>query len=445
MKFGEFANLLAIITILSKLIDFGMGPILFRELSRDTNGKDLFNATITVKLILAGIIYLGMNVTFFFLSFTKIEIYLSNILFFSIFISSRMANFRDILSTPYKAKMDMQFPMFLNVLDSSLLLIGVLLIPYLKFGIVYFTLIYLLSNLPGFIFLIISLYNNFTIKIKLRLTKVGWLLKESIPLAGFVILAVIFQQIDIIIIKYSKTSYDAGIFSAAARLTIPLNIIPSTFITVIFPFIVKESNPESRKGAIIKLLYKLLFLISFIIAIVFSFKIEDFTILIFGRDYLEASLPASLLFWSQLFLFFNFFSLDLLTAKNLQSWNFFYALIIVIINISLDIILIPFYSYTGASIAKLVSSILGTAFLLYVLRKAEIDYNFFKLPILGFICLLIIIFYLMAALPFYLYLIIGIPLIVFLMYISGQFTIEEIKLILAFLNKEEWIKIFQKK
>ena len=444
-KFGEFANLLAIITILSKFIDFGIGPILFRELSKDTNRKELFNAAITIKLILAGIIFLGMNITFILLSFPDMEIFLSNILFFSIFISSRMANFRDILSTPFKAKMDMRLPMLLNVLDNLLLLIGVFLMPYFKLGIIYFTSIYLLSNLPGFIFLIISLNNDFKIKIKLVLANVGWLIKESIPLAGFVILAVIFQQIDTIIIRYSKTSFDAGIFSAAARLTIPLNIIPATVVTVVFPFIVNEANSQSRKESITKLLYKLLFLISLIVAVVFSFKIKEITILIFGRAYIEASLPALLLFLSQIFLFFNFFSLDLLTANNLQTRNFIYAVIIVIINISLDIILIPDYSFTGASIAKLVSSIIGTIFLVFVLRRAQIKFNFIRLPLLVFICALIIVFYLITAMPLYLYLIIGIPIIAFSIFLFRLFNIEEIKLILAFLNKEEWIKIFQKK
>ena len=269
------------------------------------------------------------------------------------------------------------------------------------------------------------------------------MIKESVPLAGFVILAVIFQQIDTIIIKYSKTSFDAGIFSAAARLTIPLNIIPATVVTVVFPFIVNEANSQSRKESIIKLLYKLLFLISLIVTIVFSFKIKEITTLIFGRDYIDASLPAMLLFLSQIFLFFNFFSLDLLTAKNLQTKNFIYAVIIVIINISLDIIFIPHYSFTGASIAKLVSSVVGTLFLVFVLHRARIKFNFIQMPLLIFICALIVVFYLIEAMPLYLYLIIGIPIIAFSIFLFRLFNIEEIKVILAFLNKEEWLKKFQ--
>jgi len=356
-----------------------------------------------------------------------------------------MANFRDILSTPFKARTDMQLPMILNVLDNLLLLIGVLLMPHLKLGIIYFTTIYLLSNLPGFILMILLLYKNFDLKIKLVITQIGWLVKESIPLAGFVILAVIFQQIDTIIIKYNRASFDAGIFSAAARLTLPLNIIPATIVTVVFPFIVSEGNSRYKKESVIKLLYKILFITSLTIAVVSSFKIGDITILIFGGDYSKASLPALLLFWAQIFLFFNFFSLDLLTANNLQRWNFIYAIAIVVTNICLDIIFIPNYSFTGASIAKLVASIIGTIFLSFVLLRARINFNFIKISLIGFICLIIILLYLISELPLFLYLIIGVLVIILSLIIFRLFNFEEIKIILAFLNKEEWIKIFQRK
>jgi O-antigen/teichoic acid export membrane protein len=443
-QFGEFANLLAIITILSKFIDFGIGPILFRELSKDPSKGELFNATLTIKIILSGIIFIGMNIAFILLSFTKVEFFLSNMLFLTIFISSRMANFREILSTPFKAKMDMQFPMLLNVLDNLLLLIGVFIMPYLNLGIIYFTTIYLLSNLPGFIFILILLHKNFSIKFKFVLMNFMWLVKESVPLAGFVIFTVIFQQIDTIIIKYSKTAFDAGIFSAAIRLTNPLNIIPSTIVTAFFPFIVNKEIQKSKKDFVIKLLYKLLFLTSLIIAVVSSFKIHDFTVLIFGQNYYQASYPALLLFWSQIFLFFNFFSLDLLTANNLQKWNFIYAFTIVIINICLDIILIPLYSFTGASIAKLVASIVGTTFLSFILVKAGINFKCINIPVLGFISSVIGLFYLISLLPLYIYLLVGIPVFILLLFVFRLFDVEELKTILMFINKEKWIKIFLK-
>lgn len=438
-NFGDFANLLAIITVLSKLIDFGMGPILFRELAKNQKNENVFSNAISVKLIIAIAVLILMNFFFFLSSFSKLEILLANLLFLTVFISSRMANFREILVTPFKASMRMQLPMILNVMDSVLLLIGVILIPILKQGIIYFTFIYVLSNLPGFVILLIQIKKKFNYHIKLLFENSRWLIKESAPLAGFVLLMVLYQQVDIILLKYMKGSFDAGIFAAAARLTVPLNIIPTTFVTVIFPYIVKKSENSENKSTVIKLIFKSLFFISITIALISSFKINDFTVLIFGEDYSAAVVPALFLFWAQTFLFFNFFSLDLLTAHGKQKWNFIYAFLILVINLLIDIILIPTYGYDGVGFAKIIAAIFGIIFISNVLTRIKIGFNFFQLNTFLWLTGVAVSVYILSLFSLIIYVPFSIIVILTLTYYLNFFNKKELVLILKFLNRENWI------
>ena len=437
--FGDFANLLAAVTILSKFVDFGMGPILFRELSKGKN-ENVFSNAISLKLILSLLLLIGMNIFFQISSLPPLEIMLANILFITIFISSRMANFREILATPFKANMNMQVPMILNVLDAALLLIGVMLIPIFDLGIVYFTIVYVLANLPGFILIIISLKKRFGYHIKFAFQNSKWLLKESVPLAGFVLLMVFFQQLDIILLKYLRGSFDAGIYAAAARLTLPLNIIPTTFVTLIFPYLVKAKDQNKEKQLIIKLVFKVLFFISTIIAVISSFKISEFVKLIFGEEYSAAAMPALLLFWSQIFLFFNFFSLDLLTVYQKQKWNFLYASLVFIINLGIDIILIPSYSFNGVGIAKLIAAIIGMIFLYIIVNKIGITtFNFNRPNILWWLICVLIMSYVFSLLPLVIYVLFSIVIIFILTYYIKFFNTEELILIFKFINKEKWL------
>lgn len=444
--FGSFANLLAIVTIISKIIDFGLGPILFRELSKDVANHKLLSAAITLKIIISFMVILLSNIIFKILSFNVQEIILVNSLFITVFISSRMANFREILSIPFKASHSMSYPMFFNVLDNILLLIGVILMPFLKVGIEYFIIIYAVSNLPGFFLLLVYLSKNFHYNFKMNIFKFKWLIRESLPLAGFVLLSIIFQQMDIVFLNYIKSSFDTGIFAASVRLTMPLSMIPASLITIVFPLIVRNIINNNRDGneQILRLTFRILFLISFAFAVIISFKIDLIVNLIFGREYEQSALPTILLAWSQVFLFYNFFALDLLTAINMQKWNFYYSSLIVILNLSLDFLLISKYSFAGAALAKIITSLIGTLFIIFILNKYKLKFNFLSINIVGWVILSVGFTYLLSFLPVIVYLITCSITVVVLAFKLQFFKREELNTIINILNLGKWsTKIFR--
>lgn len=444
--FGSFANLLAIVTIISKIIDFGLGPILFRELSKDAANHKLLSAALTLKIFISLVVILLSNIFFKFLSFNIQEIILLNSLFITVFISSRMANFREILSIPFKVSHSMSYPMFFNVLDNILLLLGVILMPFLKVGIEYFIIIYIVSNLPSFFLLLVYLSKNFHYKFKMNILRHEWLIRESLPLAGFVLLNILFQQMDILFLNYLKNPFDTGVFAASVRLTMPLSMIPASLITIIFPLIVRNiinNNPDGNEQ-ILRLTFRILFLISFTFAIIISFKIDLIVNLIFGGDYEHSTVPTILLAWSQVFLFYNFFALDLLTAINMQKWNFFYSSLIVILNLSLDFWLIPKYSFVGAALAKFITAFIGTFFIVFILKKYKLKFNFLSINIVGWAGLSIGFTYLISFLPVIVYLIICPIIIVFLALKLQFFKREELNIIINILNFGKWsTKIFR--
>ena len=52
-NFGSFTTLLAVISIISKFIDFGLVPIVFREQSKDSNNYLILNNSISIRIILS--------------------------------------------------------------------------------------------------------------------------------------------------------------------------------------------------------------------------------------------------------------------------------------------------------------------------------------------------------------------------------------------------------
>jgi O-antigen/teichoic acid export membrane protein len=441
--FGRFGYLVAIVGILSKVIDFGLGPIVFRESSKEEDSNRLLNSAISIRLILFLSVLFIYNLVIYFLGFSSSEFILSNILFLSIILSTRMANFRELLATPFKVHLKMHYPMTLTILDSLLFLILVAIMPLVKGGIYYFVLSYVFSTLPGFIFQFIFLEKNFNFKPKIIFYKTGWLLKEAAPLAGFVLLTIVYQQFDIVLLTSFKDEYSAGIYSVATRLTMPLNIIPGIVVTTVFPYLVKNLRDRLKTDAINSLVYKSLFLISFIFAIVFSFRSETIVTLLFGSKFRAASLPASMIFWSLVFMFFNYFTLDLLTAHSRQILNLLYSLLLVIANTILNVLLIPQYSYAGVGFAKVIAGFFGFIFLFWVLCRYGFRLPFINSRFVLWTFSISIAVFLLSFLPLIIYLILSALVIAVSLKLFVYFENDEWDLFFRLINREKWSRHFR--
>jgi O-antigen/teichoic acid export membrane protein len=440
--FGTFGYLVAIVGILSKVIDFGLGPIVFRETSKEEESHRLLNSAISIRLVLFTAVLVIFDIVILFLNFTSSEIILVNILFVSIILSTRMANFRELLATPFKVHLKMHYPMTLTILDSFLFLILVAIMPLVKGGIYYFVFAYVFSTLPGFIIQFIFLEKKFNFKPQIIFYKAGWLMKEAAPLAGFVLLAIVYQQFDVVLLTAYKDEYSAGIYSVATRLTMPLNIIPGIVVTTVFPFLVKNLKDRLKTDAINSLVFKVLFLVSFSIAIVFSFRSETIVTLLFGTKFRAASLPTSMIFWSLVFMFFNYFTLDLLTAHSRQVLNLLYSLLLVFFNTVLNVILIPEFSYAGVGFSKVIAGFIGFVFLFWALNKNGFSLSFINFRFFSWAILISTVIYLISSLPLAVYLASsGLLLLISIIFLR-YFEKEELEIIFRLINREKWARYF---
>ena len=439
-NFGMFSSVLAIVSILSKFVDFGIEPIVFREFSKDKENFHLFSSALNLRFVLFIILILVFNLAAPSLKYSAGELLLTNILFTTIILSMKTVNFRELLSTPFKVHLKMHYPMTLSILDNLILLIMILYIPFAKNAVLYFVIAYAVSNVPGFVLSFHFLKKKFGYKFEVTLHRAVWLLKESLPLFGFVILTTIFMQIDVVILNYYKGPFAVGIYSAGTRLTMPLNIIPGAIVTTVFPILVKRMSDQVNSDFLSNMVVKLLYFIAFAIAAVFTFESNSLIRLILGIEYASTSLPASILYWCQVFLFFTYYTLVVLIAKNKQFYNFIYGAIQVIVNVGANFLLIPKYSFLGAALAKLFASFASFVFIVFVLNKVGYRPSVGRYKILGWSILMCAGFYLLSFLPLIPYLLLSPFLIIILTLVMKLFSEEELLIFFRLVNKESFGK-----
>ena len=443
-QYGLFSSIVALTVLVSKFIDIGFGPIVFRETSKKDSTFDLLNTAFSLRIILLLGLFLVYNTFALITKLDHRELLLSNILFLNIIFSSKYMNFRELLEVLFKVNLNMFSVMLFNTIDSIALLIFVFLMPYIGGGLEYLVIVYVIANVPGFLLLVISLWKKYNYRFNFSFRQGLWLVKEAFPLFGTVILTTAFQQLDVLLLRGLDSEYSVGLYSAALRLTVPLGIIPQALITTIFPLIVRGRETESASTMpATRLVYKILFLFSFSISFIITFKAELIIKLIFGGEYSDAYLPMTILFWSILFTYFNTFTLNLLTVYNKQKYNFIGTLLIVVCQVVLVLILTKYYSYTGVAVARVAAGAAGTIFFIFILKGIGIEFNFFSIRVVKWLLPLIAGVFLLSFIPLYAYLPLTLILTIILTIKIKYFSDEEVNLLLRAINYDSWKSKFK--
>lgn len=439
--FGKFSALLAIVILVSKTFDFGFPSIVFRELSIRSQDYTYLNSALTATFLFYLIISSLMNVIMIILSASFIEIIFVNILLLNAIISSKFNNVRELLNTPFKVHLRMSIPMIILIFDNLLFLLIVLLMPIFNGGLKYFIVGYVLANLPGFFVLLYMLNKEFSFRIRFELIKVRNIFSIALPLYGYLILDSVFQQADILLLNYFHNDFEVGIYSVAIRLVLPLLVIPYAFIQTVFPRIVQNLNVSNgANDEIIGIVYKVLVGIALIMALIFTFKSKEIIIFLFGTSYESAALSTTLLFWLQVFSFYNYFVINMLLAYNKQFMIFKYGTIVLLINISFNLILIPHLSFLGASISKLLAGISGGIFIIFVQHKLMLKMLSLEIRLLIWVVSITAFCFLFSVLPLIPFVILTTISFVIITMIIRYFNRIEILLMLDLLKNPLWGK-----
>lgn len=190
------------------------------------------------------------------------------------------------------------------------------------------------------------------------------LLQQSWPLILTAVMISIYMKIDQVMLK-SAGSKIVGIYSAAARLSESWYFIPVAIVTSVFPAIIHARKTDSaRYHKRLQNLYDLLVLISLPVAIVVSLFANQIIHVLYGNPYQGAGILLSIHIWSGIFVFLGSASSQFLLAEGFTLISFSRTAFGALVNVLLNLWLIPIYGALGASIATLIAYASSTFFIL---------------------------------------------------------------------------------
>lgn len=209
------------------------------------------------------------------------------------------------------------------------------------------------------------------------------LLKSSFPLIFASISVILYQRIDILMLNLIYSSKEAGIYTAATKLSEVWYIIPAIILPSIAPLILKLRNDNPKLYTLrFKQLYSAMIAISVILAISVTLISKPLTELIFGKAYSGSAPILDIHIWAAIPVFLGTASSNFLIFEDLTKISFYRTFLGLILNILLNFIFIPIYGGIGAAIATLISNIFATFSM--ILFKESRDHTIMMLKCFNF-------------------------------------------------------------
>lgn len=200
------------------------------------------------------------------------------------------------------------------------------------------------------------------------------LLTYSWPLIISGIMVSLFTRIDQIMLQNMAGVKEAGAYATVASLSEAWNFVPIVIISSLFPAILNARRDDQvRYKKRIQHLYDLMVYLSVPVAIVVTF-ISPFIYksgYIFKPEYAYAAPVLSVHIWSGVFVFLGAASGQYLIAENYTKLTFIRTGVGAIVNIVLNLVLIPKMGMMGAAIATLIAYASATLFVLAIPKVKE--------------------------------------------------------------------------
>jgi len=218
-------------------------------------------------------------------------------------------------------------------------------------------------------------------------TKINWkhnfviakeLLNQSYPIIFSGIIIMVYMKIDQIMLGNILGNKAVGEYSAAIKISEIWYMVPTIAISSLAPFLTKikmENQIVYYKN--LQKLFTFMLWASLIVSVIFLFASDPLIKILFGAQYAHASMILKIHIWSSVPVFFGSAWSCWIIIENRQKITFITHTSASVLNIALNIYLIPLMGVTGAAVATIISYAVGlfTAMTLY---KAKIAFNFLK-------------------------------------------------------------------
>lgn len=361
-KYGIYSYVVSLVGIFQPLSSLGLNALVIRELVNNPDDKHKFLGTTFILQLIGGTLSLCLSL--FFICFLRPN---ESLLFYLVFILSisNIINSFQCIDTWFQSQLQSRYTVISNnfsyivyfsatnifLTANNLTLFFAILLRTFNSIIKAFILIFFYHRLE-------KTFHLWSPSLKVALS----LLRESFPLILSAFAISIYVRIDQVMLGQIASDSAVAVYSVATQISEAFYFVPIIILTSVSPSIYKAKKELTEKEFYkrIKLLLISLTVLSLFISISISLLSPSLIILLFGKDFADSILILRIHIWASVFVFSGTGASCWFIAEQLTHLTFFRTLLGAMVNILLNLYLIPKYSGIGAAIATVISYALAS-------------------------------------------------------------------------------------
>lgn len=352
--FGLFSYALSFVGLFATISTLGLDSIVVRELVKKPERRDeilgsvfnlrIWGAVLSIAL-LAATVFITREASF-------------TIVLILIISATNIFQCLNVVEYYFQAKVESKFNVYVQ--STAMLAAGVLKVILIltQSPLIFFAIVHVSESVVLSIgYVIVYKKNNLSItKWYFRKDTAKILLKDAWPLILSGIVISVYARIDQIMIKNMLETKEVGLYAAAVKLAESWYLVPIVISSSLFPAILKakEINEQlyfSRLQKLYDLLAYLAIGFSIVMSIFSGFIIE----LLFGKDFVQSAPVLTIYVWAGVSVSLGIATSQFLVSENLTKISFYRTFLGMILNVVLNLLLIPTMGIKGSAIATLIS------------------------------------------------------------------------------------------
>src|SRR3989339_872816 len=348
--FGDYPTVLAFFAFFSAIADLGLYAISTREISRpESDERNILGNVFAIRLAVSFFILLASPLFILFFPYSggvKVGVVIGASAYF-------FASGYSVLIGLFQKRLAMDKVAIGEFIGKVVQLTIVVLAVKSDFGFLAIVSSLLFNMLASFA--VIYLFSKKYIAFSLRFDVQAWkkFLKESYPVGISAIIIFAYFKLDTILLSILKTNADVGIYSAAYKVVENVAFFPAMFVGLVMPIMSRYIFHERKKfERVADKTFKVFLILAVPLVIGAVFFAKNIIGLIGGSGYEDSVLVLKILAFAMAFIFCGNFFTNVIIAGNQQKKLIAILLFCAVFNITLNLFLIPRFSYKGAAVAS---------------------------------------------------------------------------------------------
>lgn len=359
---GKYFFALSFTTVFVVFIDLGLTQVLIREGAKSKEKlQKYFSSVIFTKIFLGILTYLVAFAVINIMGYpveTRYLVYLSAVtmLFDSIHLTI-YGVLRAIGNLKYEAYAIIGSQLTTLILGTTFL--------YLKLPLIFLIAAFTIPSFLNVVYSSTVLVKKYQIKLKPKLDKdvLRFMGIIAIPFALTAIFGRVYSYIDSILLSKLAGDVAVGWYSIPYKITYAFQFMPLALVATLYPkFSEYFISDKKRLAFVFERGIKYLMIIVFPIAIGIGVLAQDIILSLYTTEYTNSILPLKILLAGLVFSYLSFPIGAFLNACNRQKTQTLIVFVVMVINIILNVLLIPKIGVIGAAISALVGNICLTVF-----------------------------------------------------------------------------------